>query len=209
MSKLITASLVGAVDWLQKCPPSWRTKALDDLTNQLARRSFDVPPPSMQRGMDFEAAVYSRAGLVNNKGSEHFMWFVEQCRGGIFQKKTKRYVEIDGVEYCLYGRIDVWFHDVIKDIKTTGRYRGKEKYLDSFQHKLYCFTERIPKFKYLVAEFQGDADHFIVARHEIEYVVEDWARLRKEVLEKVRSVITFLKHDEELFELYNTTFSRY
>lgn len=90
MSRLITASLVGSIDWLTSCPPSWKPKAEEDLKNQLSRIWVEPPADSPLRlGQDFEKMVYAHADrkLVTHEGSEHFQWFVEQCRGGVFQKK--------------------------------------------------------------------------------------------------------------------------
>jgi len=209
MSRLITASLIGAIDWLNKCPPAWKTRALEDLTNQLARIYEKEMPLRMKRGIDLETAVYVHAARHNDAGSEHFQWLVFECRGGVFQKKVKRFIELDGYEYCLYGKLDVWFPDVIKDVKTTGQYGGRQKYLDSFQHKLYCYIEQIPKFKYIIGEFQGDDEGKLIAHHEVEYEVKDWHTLHEEVLDKIRATMEFLKGDAKLLRLYATTFSRY
>lgn len=209
MSRLITASLIGSIDWLNKCPTSWKVRAAEDLKRQLAREYSDETPFNMQRGIDFENAVY-KAALAKKiiKGSEHFKWFAMKVRGGVFQKKCKRFIDIDGHEYCLYGKIDAWFKDRIIDIKTTSRYGGKNKYLDSFQHKLYCYIERIPDFTYLIAEFDGDTNT-IIDRYDIDYSVTNWEALKDDVIGTVREAIAFLGQHGELFDLYNTTFSRY
>ncbi len=213
MSWLITSSIVGAVDWLKTCPPSWRDKALVDLTNQLSR--VWVPEPEDKkagagRGHKFEDAVYAHARTASEgvAHTEHFLWFVSQCQGGVVQKKVKRYVTIDDAEYCLYGKIDVWFPDRIDDIKTTANYRGRDHYLRGFQHKLYCFITRIGHFRYLVAEFAGEAAP-VVAHHVVEYTVADWPALEVDVVSKVREFVTFLRADPKLFELYTTKFSLY
>lgn len=208
MSRLITASLIGDIDWLNKCPPSWKVRALEKLTNQLGRIYTPEMPAAMKRGIELETAVYVHVAHHSEAGSKHFQWLVFECKGSIFQKKVKRFIELDGHEYCLYGKIDAWFPDVIKDVKTTGQYGGRQKYLDSFQHKLYCYIEQIPMFKYIIGEFRGDEDK-LIAHHEIIYEVKDWHTLHEEVLEKVRATIKFLKGNEKLFDLYTTTFSRY
>lgn len=211
MSRLITQSLVGSVDWYTNCPPDWREKARADLVNQLSRASFEGEPPTViRRGYLFEDAVRDHVIRESVKASEHFLWFLEQCRGAVFQKKVKRYVEIDGVEYCLYGRIDAWFVNVIKDIKTTGRYGGRDKYLNSFQHKLYCYIERIPSFVYLIAEFDGPQSMGpVIAHYAVDYQAPPLEELEREVITKVKEVVDFLKSDEELYTLYTTSFSRY
>ena len=207
MSKLITASLAGSIDWVRNCPPSWKTKAYADLENQLARNYSAETPLAMKRGLAFESAVYSRVYQNKpQKGSEHFQWFIDECKGGQFQRKAKCFIEIDSVEYCLYGKLDVYFPNVIKDIKTTGNYKGAENYLNSFQHKLYCYLEQIPKFEYLVAQFIDDSNT-IIAHHKIEYEVQDMQALKENVIAEVRSIIFFLNEHKNLMELYNTKFN--
>ena len=204
MSKLITASLVGAIDWAKKCPESWKEKAMKDLANQLARR-YDTPQsPQQERGRKFENFVYAKAAPQQGpiKGSEHFRWFVQECAGGVFQKKMRKIIVVDGTEYCLYGKADAWFPDIIKDIKTTDNWRGDSHYLGGFQHKLYCYMEHISKFIYLVAEFFPGDMSTIVARHSVWFTVEDFAALEKEVFDKVREVVSFLGADEKLRPLY-------
>ena len=208
MSRLITASIVGAMDWVNECPRSWRERAINSVTLQLSRIYPEPRPEPMQKGINLENAVYAHVMQHSAAGSEHFRWLVEQSKGGIFQKKVKRFIDIDGVEYCLYGKIDVWFPDIIKDIKSTSSYGGKQKYLKSFQHKLYCYIEHIPKFQYIIGEF-AEGTSILTDHYSVEYEVTDVEALHEEVVNKVKEFIAFLKKTNNLFELYTTTFSRY
>jgi len=208
MSKLITASLVGAVEWAQECPPSWKERAKKSLDDQLNR--VWVPPEpgsSLELGIDFENKVYhyADAKLIVPAGSEHFQWFVSECRGGVFQKKTRRIIELDGEEYCLYGKIDAWFPEVIKDIKTTRNYKGQSHYTKSFQHVLYMHVEHIKRFEYLVAEFiEGQKQ---VVNHYKDCVeVEDTEALRAQIDDKIRRTMDFIRRNG-LMEAYTDKFS--
>ena len=208
MSRLITASIVGAMDWVDECPRSWQKRAIDSATLQLSRIYPEPRPEPMEKGIKLENAVYAHVLQHSTAGSEHFKWLVEQSTGGVFQKKTKRFIDIDGVEYCLYGKIDVWFPDIIKDIKSTSAYGGKHKYLKSIQHKLYCYTERISKFQYIIGEF-AEGTSKLIGHYSVLYEVTDWEVLRQELIERIKRFIDSLKRNENLFELYTSTFSRY
>jgi hypothetical protein len=208
MSKLITASLIGAVDWAKTCPPSWRAKAQEDLSNQVNRIWIEPPADSPLRlGQDFERKVYEYAEkkLVVPAGSEHFQWMVKQCRGGIFQKVARKIIELDGEEYCLYGKIDVWFPDVLKDVKTTSNYKGVSHYTSSIQHVIYMYVERIPKFVYLVAEFEKGQKQ-IVDHHEIVIGNVDIDGLRLDIDNRIRETMEFIRQNG-LMDAYMEKFS--
>lgn len=209
MSRLITSSLFGAVNWFMNSPPSWKERATKDLHNQLAR-VWTGANAAMQRGMDFEKAVYNMSAKdpANWTGSEFFKDVVRVVKGGIFQAKAKRFIEVAGEEYCLYGKIDVKFPMKIMDIKTTGNYKGKNKYLDSMQHKIYCFCESITVFEYVVAEFDGDSNT-IKDIHTVVYNVHNPESIKEELEDRITSLMTFLENDPKLMELYLTKFSRY
>lgn len=208
MSKLITASLIGAVEWAEKCPASWREKAKKDLDNQL-NRVWVAPEPgsSLELGIDFEKRVYEHASrtLVTREGSDHFQWFVDKCRGGVFQKKCRKIIELDGDEYCLYGKIDVWFPDVLMDLKTTRNYKGASHYTSSIQHVLYMYVEQVPKFLYLVAEFTEGSKR-IVDHHEIGVAVASTEALREQIDDKIRVTMDFIRRNG-LMEAYVKKFS--
>jgi hypothetical protein len=217
VSRLITPSLVGAVEWARKAPhthidkdPSkltWHQQAQVDLQKMLVRDYSGPVGPALQRGIDFEDAVYREAQLRTGRGSEKFQWFVQECLNGKFQFKSKRYIEVDGFEYCLYGKLDVRFDDIIKDIKGTGKWKGDANYLDTFQHKQYCYTEHISKFRYLVAVFDDD-NKTILETHSVDYVVDDWKALEQEVVTKVKEVVAYIE-SHKLLEAYTTEFSLY
>lgn len=210
MSRLITPSLIGSISWLKTCPPSWKAKAAKDLKNQLARIwSEPAPGSALDLGIKFEAAVVKACALTTEdvKGNEHFKWIVEETRGGEFQRRTALDINIDGQDYCLYGKIDAYFPNIIKDIKTTSNWKGADHYLCSFQHKMYCYNENMRNFRYIVAEFD-DAQH-IVDHHAVDVDLEDRLSLEAEIVSKVKEAISFLSASTELFNLYTTTFCKH
>lgn len=224
MSRLVTASIIASVDWFMNCPDSWKQRAYEGLRDSLSRAPWE-PTMAIKKGIAFENDVYKILGnkeeleSVRAKASDSFKFFLDECEGGRFQNKNKEYVDIDGEEYCLYVKEDAFFRKGDKrfpnghiiDIKTSGKWGGRQKYLSTFQHKLYCLVEEIPTFDYIVAVWE-DADgesRKIKSTHKIQYVVEDFDALREEVLKKVQQMVNFLQADEELWELYTTKFSRY
>jgi len=211
MSRLITSSLVGAIDWYESCYESQKDKALRDLERQLARDYSEPPGLSLRRGIEFEDMVYAYARRQTDKGSDHFKWFVAECKGGVFQKKVKKFVKLDGIEYCLYGKLDVWFPTVIKDIKTTGRWKGDKNYLDTFQHWLYCYLADIGHFEYLVAVFDGvdEENKRVKEHHKVDFWAPNKADVETVIMATVEKVAKFMADRKELFELYTTKFSLY
>jgi len=173
----------------------------------LARDYSEPPGPALLLGTKFEAAVYKECEEQTLKGSDHFKVFVKKCKGGNFQKKTKKVIELNGFDYCLYGKLDVDFPNKIIDIKTTSNYKGKQHYLSTFQHKLYCYCEQKSLFEYLVAEF--DANEKLIDHHIVNYEVDDFKALETEVIERIKEAVAFLSNNHELFELYTSKFSQY
>ena len=213
MSRLITQSLLSKIDWILNCPPSWKEKAFQDLNNML-NRVWTEPGPPAKRGMDFERVVYSilskkHLDIALLNCSDFFREVLRLCQGGQFQRKTKSFLTIAGEEYCLFGKIDVWFPNLIIDLKTTGNYKGRDHYLKSMQHKIYCYNERIKDFKYIVVEFTDDENNIIRNVHKIEYSINDRSYLRKELENKILDTLAFLEADKDLLRLFLTKYSRY
>ncbi len=222
MSRLITPSLFSSVSWALNAPASnirgksvtWKQQAQEDLKNMLAR-VWGGMNDAGKRGVAFEDQVYKLLGrgipIDEIDCSEHFRTVLRACEGGEFQHKCKRYIEIAGEEYCLYGKIDVWFEETkrIIDIKTTGNYKGRDKYLDSMQHKIYCFNTDSKVFDYIVAEFADDRSTTILDVHKIRFRIDDPSTLRIEIENRILEVLQFLESDSKLWDLYLTKYSSY
>ena len=222
MSKLVTTTLLDAIDWCKTAPSTfkpdgettWKEDAYLQLKATLGRAPWK-PNPAILRGIDFENSVYS---ILKDKKedtvtcSDTFRKILYECKGGEFQKRTKTIIELNGVEYCLYGKIDVFFPDKIIDIKTTGKYGGKDKYLGTSQHHIYCFGENIHNFDYLVVEFVDEGTKSIRGVHKIPYESPGIEEEEKYIKGKIEDMNAFFENYTEaggLKELYNTTYCRY
>jgi hypothetical protein len=214
MSKLITQDIISAVDWLKNAPPSWKERAYSDLKNKLGRVKTPMNIEA-QKGIDLESrlnrAVNQKEYLNPDfKCSEKFRILIDKVIGYDQQKKTKTYLTIDHIEYCLYGKIDYYKENHIIDLKTTGEWKGENKYLSTYQHKIYCYNEKINKFTYLVCVFENKESLKIKDIHEVEYLMpESFDDLRIGIEQKIKEVVNFLSMDSELFNLYNTVYSMY
>lgn len=213
MSLLMTPTLVDNVAWFMQCPSSWKERAYKSLYNTLAR-IWDGGSKATERGQRFEKTVcdviVKKAHKKHDfKCSPEFRAFVEECDGGEFQKKLKRILEVDGVEYLIYGKADVAFPDLIKDIKTTQEYKGKESYLKKSQHLMYVYASRIPNFRWLVAEF-GDEDSLkIREKHFFDYTAPSVDAVIDPLKDKIRETMTIINGDKELQKLYLEKFNMY
>lgn len=219
MGKLITSSLINSVDWVRNCPRNYKEKAFQSLKNTLGRAKWD-PTPAIEQGIKFEDTVYRILGEGKEndvKCSKEFRMFLDECKGGYFQSKAKYNLTVDGVDYFLYGKLDVEHtkmnrppHGHIIDIKTTGKWSGPAKYLDTYQHKIYCLAKKIPTFTYLVAVWQQE-EYKIKEVHKVEYTVPDshWGALENDIKQKVWDTMDFIRSFDELSELYDSKFCLY
>lgn len=214
MSKLITSSLHGGIKWARSAPPDWRAPAFESLSNMLARE-WSEPKGSAKRGIEFEDSIYrvlnAKVLIKDIKCTEKFKKILQYLNGGVFQKKAKKFLIIDGVEYCIYAKMDVWFPEKIIDIKTSGKewnQYSEGNYLSSFQHRLYCYVTGIDYFEYYVVLFDGDEGRDILDTHIISYGVDDFKKLEAEIFEGVRGMIRFLKMHPKLYKMYNEKYCR-
>lgn len=207
MSNLITPTLLDSLDWYMKCPPSWKERAYDGLSNTLNR--VWVSNVHVEAGMKLEKQIYEWANRDQEEweGSKLFTEICNHVKGGNFQAKTKRIIDINGVEYCLYGKLDVLFPELIIDIKTTSDYKGKSNYLSKWQHKFYCYLKNIPEFIYIIAELEDLIK--IKKVHYVEYRMENKEKVEEEIIEKVKEFMGFLDMYPELKKAYHEKFCLY
>jgi len=213
MSLLITSSLFGSIEWYENAYKNWKEKAYNDLKNMLARE-WSGMSDAAQRGVDFENAIYNtlKSGKENKiNSSDFFKVFLEKCKGGEFQKVTKKFLTVDGKEYCIYSKLDVWFPDIIIDIKTTSKWDqySEGKYLNSMQHIMYCYTSDIPNFLYMVALFDGETSKTIQIIKYLQYEAPTIPFLENMIVEKIKKMEQFFSVHQELNELFEHTYSKY
>lgn len=125
---------------------------------QVLRREPTETTPAMQKGIDFEDLVTRIAKGVECPGDpdeptyEAAVTVADRVRGGTFQFKAYKNITVNGMDFLLYGRIDVLKAGEVIDIKFSGRYERGE-YFDSTQHPTYM--ELVPeanRFTYLVSD---------------------------------------------------------
>ncbi len=224
-----------SIDWLQKAPNTikkgtkitWKEDAYIQLSNTLNRARWN-PTPAIERGISFEKQIcHGTKPVVAKDLIEKFdkAYSIIHAEGVSFQEKAKKTVEAGGRKYLLYGKMDVLtsesnltkvekakphepIKDLITDIKTTGNYRGGGSYLEKWQHKVYCLCTEIPDFLFIVYEFNNKTG-LLVDIHFIDYHVDDFVALEKEVMAKLDSVREFLNSDPKLKKAYLTKFNMY
>lgn len=205
MGNLITPTLMDSLDWLYNSPPSWKEKAYEDMLNKLNR--VFTSNIHVEKGQYFERVLYENCKKDPIPGSDYFREICNCIKGGTFQSKGKIFETIRGENFCLFGRFDVLFPNLIIDIKTTSNWKGKSKYLKGWQHKFYCLIKQIHHFKYIVAEWSPDWR--IKNVHYIDYHVDSFEGLRKEVKEKIEEFLDFLEMNPEYKEAYYEKFNLY
>lgn len=235
MSKLITPTLLDSIDWYNKCPPSWKQKAFNDLNGTLNRVPWE-PNEEIKRGMAFEAlicenlhkpldeflAVFDKCPARNDMNLFYSLGHEKNGALSIQQRKLKRYVTVDGVEYLVFGKEDLFRFGPprqIIDIKTTHSYKGASSYLNKNQHVLYTFGEKGGEFIYAVAEFD-DSPHDLEGKERkelVEYCTDvhiidatlDLDYATEETIKRIRNAMHFIESDSEFAKAYHTKFNMF
>lgn len=228
MSILITPTLLNSFDFYCNVRSNtWKQKAFDDLLGTLRRNKPWEPSDAIKAGMQFEKQVYEQCAMRVKgrivKGTELFNRVVDKCAGGEFQRKSKYYVTLAGMEFCVYSKLDVVFekgspeheNGHIIDIKTTGEMDpkyGRKKYLEGWQHKVYCVSLGIPTFEYLVAEWQSKTEFKLANIHSILVKHDDLNVVKEEINKHILKFVAWTKQNENSFGTYTaltTIFSQY
>lgn len=208
MGRLITPSILSAAAFAKGAHGKWRESSIEGLNNQLSRIYKKDMPHYVTRGLEFEKTVYNccmaRPGTFS--GSDLFMEVVERCRGAEYQKTAKLDIEVDGTTYTTYGKMDVYFEDLILDIKVTGKWQPPHKYLDTAQHLIYAAAMGVKEFEYLVIVM--DDDDKIIEHYPIHW---EW-QSREAVIEDIRNAIREFREyleSQKLWGIYNDKFCLY
>lgn len=141
----MTHSLLSSWLYTMKANPfedslSWRDSYAEFLAT--LRKEPTETTDIMQKGIDFENLVTAILNRDEAGKKEHAGWHdaayevANIVRGGTLQFKAKKEIEVAGMKFLLYGRLDALKAGVIYDIKFSGNYE-RGKYLNSTQHPTY------------------------------------------------------------------------
>lgn len=153
-----------------------RKKAKESFLNALNK--IYVDNEYMKLGREFEEECYQGKTCIS-----------PIIENGCYQIAGVKKVEIDGIDFIMYGKLDVLKGGVVYDIKRVQKY-SLQKYLNSYQHGFYLdLFPRAYKFEYLV--YDGNK-----LFHETYY--------RGQYIETTRVISEFIKwlKENELFEIY-------
>lgn len=147
---LMTHSLLSSWLYLMKENPyEDMTTESDPMAEfmQVLRREPTSTNEAMRNGIAFEDLV---TDIINDRADPNDKWYeaaqkvAQRCSGGVLQFKVKKEVDVTGMTFLLYGRLDCLKAGEIIDIKFTKNY-DPGKYFASTQHPMYL--ELVPEAK--------------------------------------------------------------
>lgn len=152
-SFLITQSLLFDFAWVFR-----KEDGYADFLRTL-RREKKEQSKAMYAGIAFEEAVtaYANGDPLNEsrKHADAIREVGDECRGGQFQVRLSREIEVDGVQFLAYGVLDCLKAGTIYDIKFSKTYTVG-KYRDSPQHPMYFYIcPEAQEFVYLISDGEG------------------------------------------------------
>jgi len=161
-SLLMTASLLGSWKYLLECNEDYFESTLEEFKTTLKRMPIQ-DNEAMKNGREFEDRVREKcdksfrtmlAPLAENdfEYAGCISECAEECSGGIWQQKASKLVNVSGIDFLLYGRLDVLKGPWIIDLKFSKTFEVG-KYRDAPQTKMYL--ELVPEpvgMKYLVCD---------------------------------------------------------
>lgn len=147
---------------------SWRfykmleSKEKSDFLNTLLKTK--VPrTPNMEAGIKFEDDIlkissgpsdYTKT-ILGIVGTPEYRACVAEIaaivQGGLWQERVMFDANLFGIDFLIYGKIDVLKRDWIYDIKRSDTYEVG-KYTESVQHPIYMKGTGVNKFKYLIGD---------------------------------------------------------
>ena len=161
---LITQSLLSSYAYQFECREECAEEARESFLATLRREAKETTE-AMQNGIDFENAVYAIAGglgfsalpPVQLRWESGIRKVADIIHGAQIQVKLKREIEVDGMNFLVYGILDGLKAGVIYDVKFKNR-NFKEidvygDYVDSPQHPAYFYLcPEAYEFNYLVSD---------------------------------------------------------
>lgn len=164
------------------------------------KRERSIPNEAMQKGIDFEdkvraickGASYSPCNQIDDPIRE----IAEIALDGLWQQTCQKKINVNGIAYLLYGKMDVIKHNWIYDIKFVTKTANYElgKFLNSVQHRIYMFCTGIGNFSYLVSDGKQ------VWKEEYRATDYDESIIKN----RIRKFREYLKNDAELEHLFLT-----
>ena len=149
---LMTQSLLNS--W-QYQYDAYDSEVAQDEFMKVLRREPTEQTETMKNGIDFEQLVmdYCAGKRIDekNKWKRGIEQVGELVKGSVFQLPVYQDVNIGGVNFLLYGRLDALKAGVIRDMKFSKSYQTG-KYLNSPQHPMYmaCVPES-RTFEYVIS----------------------------------------------------------
>lgn len=164
---LITPSLLNSWGYIYNCIDNVReaqsdTMCLEDKQAKRQKEAYESFLKTLNRE-HIEANKYMLEGIKFEQDCyDGKTCFSDTIKGGAYQIVGMKHVEVDGIKFLMYGRLDVLKSGIVYDIKRVARYE-LPKYAKSYQHRFYLdLFPRAYKFEYLI--YDGYNEH-----HEIYY----------------------------------------
>lgn len=157
---LITQSLLASWAYTFDAPAGYEDDAMDDFLATL-RREPKEQTEAMLNGIEFENAVYAEASGKPRTPIPKWENGIRQVAGFIrdapTQVRLSRGIEVDGMNFLVYGVLDALKCGTIIDVKFVNkRFNSVDlagKYLESPQHPVYFYlVPEAHQFVYLVSD---------------------------------------------------------
>jgi len=215
----MTNTLLMAYEWYRNCPKTWKDRALDSIKNTLTGEFTGTVATA--RGDRFEEFVNN---IINKN-----LKFHKPLRDCNLLRGLRQQVWLDPLTITLdsemsftfrgkmdyYGTLLANEHPVLEryakqkiicDLKTTGTTIKQDKYMDSWQHVIYCLAMKVPHFAYFVFQFPDDhglepSDSRIIFLD----CEEELDAQRKMLTDRIGDLVKFLKD----FNLWNDYFHKF
>jgi len=193
---LITPSLLNSWAYIRTCvdgvvEANSDTMCLEDKKTMRQEEAFKSFLKTLYRE-PIETNVYMKQGIE----FEESCYRGETCispiiENGAYQISGTKDVEVEGIDFVMYGRLDVLKGGVIYDIKRDMKY-SPQKYLKSYQHGFYLeLFDTANKFEYLI--YDGNNLH-----------IETYYRDQCESMESVIGLFVRWLKKNNLLDIYLT-----
>lgn len=208
---LVTPTLLDSFEFAKNAPPSWKARAMKDFISMITRARVSYPK-WVKEGSKLEDDVYKACRLkqlagIEFDGSDLFKELVNLCYGGTFQGQLSKVAKVGEHEVYYFGKTDVDFPEITKDIKTTINFRGDHKYETKWQHKLYSWMNNKERFEYIIAVWKGEHDYTLKDVKTIPITLSDRKRLDRDIQLVTLELFEFVRAND-LWKDYFFTFSK-